>query len=102
MTKNQAGPVTRITEVYRVLHSGSQTVTTDAVALHNGVSLTCKQVIVQAHPDNTARVLIGNLYRQDVILVPGQAETIPIGNVSTVFVKAVAGTQVVNWHAVEL
>ena len=101
MGRAQSGPVTRITEVYRVLHSNSVDVTTDAVQLHNG-ELSCKQVVVQAHPDNTQRILVGNQYRQDVILVPGQAETIPIGDVSTIWVRAVAGTQVVNWHAVEL
>ena len=101
-SRAESGPVTRTTETYRVLHSGSQEVTTGAAALHGGVSLSCKQVIVQAHPDNAQRVLVGNLYRQDIILVPGQSETLPIDDVSKVFVRAVAGTQTVNWHAVEL
>ena len=101
-SRAQSGPVTRTTETYRVLHSGSQEVTVAAAALHGGVGLSCKQVIVQAHPDNAQRVLVGNQYRQDIILVPGQSETIPVCNVSTVYVRAVAGTQIANWHAVEL
>ena len=52
--------------------------------------------------DGRADVVVGNQYRQDVILVPGQSETIPIGDVATVWVKAVSGTQRVAWHAVEL
>jgi len=98
----QGGPATRVVETFSTLHSGSQEVTNAAGGLHGGVSLSCKQVIVQAHPDNTQRVLVGNLYRQDIILVPGQSETLPIDDVSKVFVRAVAGTQTVNWHAVEL
>lgn len=97
-----SGPVERVTETYSVIHSNRMNATIAAAQLNGGQRLDCKQVVVQAHPDNGGRVFVGNAMRQDVILVPGQSYTIPVCDVTLVWVRASAGVQVVNWNAVDL
>ena len=59
-------------------------------------SQSCLWVMLQAHPDNTGRILIGNSAGQTWVLVPGGVVTIPIDNVAKIIAKSASGTQVLN------
>jgi hypothetical protein len=59
-------------------------------------SQSCLWVMLQAHPDNTANILIGNSSGQTWIMIPGAVTVIPIDNVAKIIAKSAAGTQVLN------
>ena len=59
-------------------------------------SQACLWVMLQAHPDNTARILIGNSAEQTWILDAGDSVIIPIDDVAKIIAKSAAGTQVLN------
>lgn len=60
------------------------------------VSHECIWALLQAHPDNTANILIGNSASQTHVLVPGGTITLPVPNVANIIAKSAAGTQVLN------
>ena len=79
---------------------GSTSLTTTA-SIQLSAGQACKEVVVQNDPDNTVDVLIGDATNQRFQLVPGQAITLPVANVSQVYAKNVSSTtQSVNWLAV--
>lgn len=80
------------------LYDGTQSITV-AAALNSGTSLAVTEVIVQADPDNTDSVFIGNATSQSIELLPGAVYAMPISNVNKLYAKAKSGTQTVNWHA---
>ncbi len=79
------------------LLAGTQSATTVAAALNSGTAAGCRQVLVQADPDNTVSVFVGNATTQPLELVPGDAATIGISDVAKVFVKTASSTATVNW-----
>ena len=97
--KVTGGAATRTVTTFNTILSGSQTVGVVPAALNNGTRADCFEVLVQSDPENDAWLVVGSNIRQDVILMPGQTETIPINGVSKVSVRARAGEQVVRWHA---
>jgi len=81
----------------RALVSGTKLVTTTASALSSGP---CVEVVVQNDLlSGTGYLAVGSSTAQDVRLVVGASITIPIDDLSKVYVKAIGttGTQVVNW-----
>lgn len=73
----------------------------DPTPIENGiVSVPCWQVLVQADPDNTQNVLIGNeTHGCHIVLRAGETITIPINDVIKIYARAAAGTQRINWIA---
>ena len=76
--------------------AGTQSVTTTAAAINNGVRAMAKQVLLQADPDNTADIFIGNLSSQPIQLKPGNTIVVPADDVTDLYVRA-GSTQVLNW-----
>ena len=75
--------------------TGSNTgITTTAAAITS--SEECLWVMVQAHPNNTANILIGNSAGQTWVMVPGAVTVIPVDNVAKIIAKSEAGTQILN------
>lgn len=60
----------------------------------------CKGVLLQADPDNTVDIFVGDASNQRFQLLPGQWMQIPISNVSGIYAKAATGTATLNWLAV--
>jgi len=81
-----------------ILYAGTKTdVGTTAAAI--GGSQKCNEVLVQADPDNSVDVFIGNSTIQPLRLKPGVSATIPVNNVSLIYAKTTSGTATVNWLA---
>ena len=75
--------------------TGSNTgVTITAAAITTSQS--CLWVMLQAHPDNTDNILIGNSAGQTWVMPPGAIITVPIDDVAKIIAKSAAGTQVLN------
>lgn len=79
----------------------SETITAGTLTLSTtptpiGSSLACKEVTIQAPASNTQNVLLGDATTQPLVLLPGDILVIPVSNRSLVFVKAAAGTPVIN------
>lgn len=55
------------------------------------------QVLVQADPDNTADVFIGDSTSQTIQLKAQDGITLLVNNLNQVYVKSASGTQTVNW-----
>lgn len=78
-------------------HFDSGTFTTLAGTLNGGTSLACQAVLIQADPDNTDDLLVGNTDNQPIQMVPGEAHTFPGTDVNQFVVKTVSGNQTANW-----
>lgn len=80
------------------LEAGENTsVTTSAAILAADTEIS--NVIIQAHPDNSDYILVGNATGQYVIVYPAQSISIDIGNLNLIYLKANTGTQTVNYIA---
>lgn len=82
-----------------ILLDGTLTCTGVAVALPGAIHRVTS-VLVQADPNNAQDVFVGNENSQSVQLIPGATEAILIDQPNKIFIRADAGTQRVNWHAV--
>ncbi len=78
--------------------AGQLAATTTAAALG---SQPCSSVVVQNDPGNSVNVLVGDATNQYFVLQPGQALSIPCGNVSQVYAKTASATGNVNWISVQ-
>lgn len=80
---------------YRSPELNTQSVTSDGTgtALAN---MPCASVLLQADPDNTTDILIGDSGAQVIQLVPGASVSLDIENTQIVFHKAVSGSPVLN------
>jgi hypothetical protein len=58
-----------------------------------------REVVIQADPGNVGNVLVGNATFQLLVLVPGQGLSIPINNLSSIWVKMASGTGTVTFLA---
>jgi|GEM_PF-6422232 len=90
----------RTVETYNTLRDGSQTAKVWAKGLNNGTPLACFRVFVQAGLKNEQPVFVGNASTQSICLEAGDTESIPINDVSKVWVRTSVGEATVNWHAV--
>lgn len=72
---------------------------TGAAAISN--SQPCVEVLVQADPDNTVDLFVGNDSTQPIQLKPGAGISITVDNVSKIFARSADGTTsaVINWIA---
>lgn len=68
-------------------------VTTVAAAL---AAQACKAIIVQADPDNTVDVLVGDATNQPIQLTPGQSITLPVSNHNLLYHKTASGAANLN------
>lgn len=57
----------------------------------------CHGIVLQASPNNTATVRVGDKDHQPFELAPGQPTTLRVSNPSEVFVVSSAANQRVNW-----
>lgn len=64
-------------------------------------AIVCFNATIQADPDNTVDVFIGDSASQPVQLTPGQSVPLPISNLEQVYVKTASGTATVNWLIVQ-
>ena len=77
---------------------GTETFLNVAAALNSATSIPCSYVLVQADPDNTIDILIGNATTQSIQLVPGQSVGIWIDDVNKVYRTAASATSSrANW-----
>jgi len=99
MTKLIGGRAQLGGQTYRDTHTGTIVVGTGAVAI-SAVTVACFEVLVQADPDNTGSVLIGNNTQGCTVqLTADSAITVRINDVEKIMARAVSGTQRVNWLA---
>jgi hypothetical protein len=89
----------RVAYVSGQLFAGQKTgITATPVALALGQP-GIREVLIQADPSNTTNLKIGSATSQFVQLTPGQAISVPIHGLDTVFVAMVSGTGIANWLA---
>lgn len=72
--------------------TAAQVTTTDVIAT---------SVLIQADPDNTDDIFLGNATSQSVQLQPGQSIAVQINNVNKLYAKSASGTQRANHWALK-
>lgn len=77
--------------------AGTGTITATTTAATLGTVTPYRSLLVQADPDNTANVKVGNAGAQDFELRPGEALCLPVPQGGVIHAKSVSGSQVVNW-----
>lgn len=88
-------------ETYDKTHCGTRDYGTSQEPITDA-STPCFQVIIQADTGNTDSISVGNSAQGAYFsLAAGQALTIPINDLSKVFIQANAGTQTINWIAMQ-
>ena len=85
-------------ETYDDMHTGTREVGMQQQALQ-AQTLAIFKVYVQADPGNNANVAVGRQQGCYVQLQAGIGIWIPINDLNKVHVRAIAGTQTVNWIA---
>lgn len=60
-------------------------------------SSNCRAVVVQADPDNTDHVLLGDVNNQTIQLEPGDSITLPVRDPSIIYVQGGSNNQTVNY-----
>ena len=76
------------------IYAGRKTVTTTAAAIGTQAG---REVLLQADPDNSARLFIGGSGYQVIVLEAGDAISIPIDNLNKIYARAESGSQLINW-----
>jgi hypothetical protein len=79
--------------------AGQDAPTVASARLNGGVSIPCREVLVQASNTNTAWCYVGTSLAQVIELPPGTAISLPIDDVAKVYHTAASGTQLLNWIA---
>lgn len=77
-------------------HSDKTDVTTSPSVLNSGASIPLASLLLEADSANTDDILWGDVNLQNMTLIPGQLQPIPADYMEEVFVKSVAGTQVLH------
>ena len=77
-------------------HSDKTDVTDSATSLNTGPSIKLASLLLEADSANTEDIFWGDATLQNMKLIPGQLQPIPADYMEEVFVKAVAGTQVLH------
>lgn len=75
------------------------TTATSAAAVVLGPEARCVEVLIQSDPENTAGVRVGNATSQSHYLEPGGLRSVPATDVSLIYVRAILGSQRINWWA---
>lgn len=73
--------------------------TTTPQALAAEPQASCREVLVQSDPANMTNLNVGNSTNQFLVLTPGQSVSLPINNITSVWIKMASGTGTVNWLA---
>lgn len=100
MTRIIRGSVIRTANAWDGLRSGTQTATTTAAPLATD-NLPIMEVIVQNDPDDQTAVFVGDRRNQYFQLVAGASVTVPVCDLSLVYVRTESDTATVNWLAGE-
>lgn len=79
---------------------GTQWIGTGAMALNNGVSLQCSQVLLQTDPDNAVDVFIGNVGSQPIQVQANHAISIPVSNLNEVYAKTSSSSALLSWLSI--
>ena len=92
----QVYPIVRTTAASgRFTAEGTNTLSTTAEVL--AASAVTWECLVQNDPDNTVDFLVGDATAQTIQLSPGQSITLPVQDVSLIWVDAVSATPVANY-----
>lgn len=81
---------------YTTLTDGTDSLTTSATQLNAGVSVVAKWLLIQADPDNTVDILVGDA-TPAIQLTPGDSVVLPVSDVNKVYAKTVSSTGSANW-----
>ena len=98
MTRLTSGAATHAIETFDKLYLDTLTGNGELVQLSADYYVVY-QILIQADPANASNVYIGNNLQQVFALTPGSSITIPFGDLTTIYVRFAAGTDVVNWMA---
>lgn len=79
-----------------VLYDGTGTVTVAAAI--SATSQPCAEVMVQADPDNSVALFVGNATSQSTQLAAGQAATIPVDNPTKVYARSADGVTAARFN----
>ncbi|MHC4229424.1 MAG: hypothetical protein ACYSW0_18495 [Planctomycetota bacterium] len=99
MTKIQRGAVLRTVGAYDSMITNRITVDSIAGAALAADETAILEVIVQNSPGSAVSVFVGNVTGQYIEIVAGANFTIPINDLSDVYVRTDGGTATVNWLA---
>lgn len=81
------------------LQCGTMTATTSGLVV-TLIPAACKELFIQADPDNTADIFIGNASVQPIQLNPGQSISFEMNNPPIIYAKSASGAQLINYLAV--
>jgi len=98
MTKIERGAVTRTANAWDSFNSGTLIATGPPVALA-AANTPIMEVIVQNDPDSAEVAYVGTAFGQHFQLVAGSSITIPVSDLSLVFVTSAGGTARINYLA---
>jgi hypothetical protein len=80
------------------LYPGQTTgVTTTPQPLATEPQPSIREVLLQSDLANTTNILVGTVVGQYLALIPGQSISVPINNLTTIYVKMASGTGTINW-----
>ena len=96
MTKIERGSVTRTANAWDNFNSGTLIATGPPVALA-AASTPIIEVIVQNDPDSAEAVYVGTAFGQHFQLEAGSSLTVPVCDLSLVYVSSAGGTARVNY-----
>lgn len=99
MTRIERGKVQRTAGAYDGMSSGTIDILATGASRLALVSTPILEVLVQNDPDSASSIKVGSSHRQDVVLIAGASITIPINDLSEVYVRGVGGAATVNWLA---
>ena len=100
MTKVERGACKRVANAWDGLRSGTIEATVAAQPLSTG-TLPVMQVIIQNEPGGQTSIFVGDRRFQYYELTSGSNVTLPVCDLSLVYVRSEAGTVTVNWIACE-
>ena len=76
---------------------------TEAITLKTGLnhkeSLAIVSITLQADPENSSDVFVGDFTSQSIRLEPGSFYTVSVDDITKVYVRSLQGVQLVNWTA---
>jgi len=97
-TGKLSGRAQPVIGTYNGMRSGATNVTVLQIPLTS--QLPCFEVLLQADPDNTDDVFVGEAVGDCRIqMEPGDVMVVPINDASKILIRAAAGAQTINWLA---
>lgn len=100
MTKGTQGPLTGSYSTFTDMRGAHQTeiAAWPPVPLQ-ATSLSVFQVMVQCDPTSVNLCVVGGQHGTWIVLAAGEALTLPINDVSAVYVRGQGGAAIINWVA---